>query len=573
LLTVVLLALAFLTASAAALFWIGNGSFHRGKLRTVRRIRTARRRHLDPLRSRLKRTAMLAWSGPVRSSVDRQIRRVADRVERASAGAEQFVAAEHGLLKALAKLEELRPPEWAETWRPRPSDSQSRARRPVRGRGWVSGLVLGLLAVAVAAGNGWLVYQYVVPTLPELYLIPDNVDPLTIGLAFAVLPFLLGLVYYAMRSAGTALGLQALAAVVVLLVLALGAAEGAAVVLALEAIGFVELSWWGGIGVATVLGGTAGLVAPTIAALAHSASDRFDDWMVARERQRADGETARQDQMVGRLRQGLDAMTSGVQTLVAELRALGAEPAGQLILDPGSRPTVERTGAVLRRLAMAVDRDGAGMVADGTAVPQARPADIAIRVLGHLFGLGIWVVAAAGALAIAATGLRTDPETGVTAIMVGSAFAALAALVVGGLVLRVLFASPGVRLGPTGRAIAVLFLGVAILSLAAILAPLTAAADGGVFDGRPLVAGAWLNLMVLVAAMASTQLREGVAAAASVVTWSLAGVARLTLGILDLTLAAVDRLLTGRRAARRRPPASRGAARRLPTPGAAAGGR
>lgn len=565
-LTTILLAVAFLIASALSVLWIGDGSFRRGKLRTLRRIRTIRRRSLGPVRARLKRTARGAWSQPVRSAIDVQIRRVADRVERASAAAQHFIAAEQGLGGALAHLEKLQPPEWAETWQPR-SAPQGSPGRPTRGRGWASGLLLGLVAGAMAVGNGWLLYRYVAPTLPDLYLVAGTVDVLTIGLAFAALPFLLGLVYYAMRSAGSALGLRVLSAVVVLVVLAIGAAEGAAVVLALEAIGFVELSWWGGVGVATVAGATAALIPPTIAVLASSGIGRIDDWMTSRELQRA-GAASRQEPTVGRLRDTLESMTSGVQMLAAELRALRADPAGQLILDPGAAPTVERTGAVLRRLALTVERDDSGVLTG-----DASGADVAGRVAGHLFILGVWTLAAAGALTIVAPALRYDADAGVTSLFAGSALAALAALVVGGLLLRALFASPGLKLGRAGRGAWSVLLGVAVLSLAAVLGPLAAAVEGGLFEGQPLAAAAWLNLMVLVAAVASTRLREGVAAAAGVVTWVATAAARLALTLLDVALALLDRLLGGRKPATRHRAAPRSARRPTPTPGATAGHR
>lgn len=564
-LMIVLLALALLIASALSLLWIGDGSFRRGKLRALRRIRTVRRRWLGPVRARLKRTARRAWSQPVRSAVDLQVRRVADRVERASAAAERFIAAEQDLGSSLAQLEKLQPPEWAEGWHSRSAQPQAPASRPARGAGWASGLLLGLAAAALAVGNGWLMYRYVAPTLPDLYLVAGTVDVLTIGLAFAALPFLLGLVYYAMRSAGSALGLRVLSAVVVLVVLAIGAAEGAAVVLALEAIGFVELSWWGGIGVAAVLGATGALIPPTVAALASSAIGRVDDWMTVRERQRA-GAATRQEPTVGRLRTTLESMTSGVQMLAAELRALRADPAGQLILDPGAAPTVERTGAVLRRLALAVERDDSGVLTGG-----ASRGDVAGRVVGHLFILTVWTLAVGGALTIVAPALRYDADAGVTALIAGSALAALAALVVGGLLLRVLFASPELKLGRAGRGAWSVLVGLAVLSLSAVLAPLTAAVEGGMFEGQPLAAGAWLNLMVLTAAVASTRLREGVAAAAGVVTWVATGVARLALTLLDAVLALLDRLLGGRKPSNRHRPAPRGERRPTPTTGAAAG--
>src|SRR5690606_28162127 len=143
-----------------------------------------------------------------------------------------------------------------------------------------------------------------------------------------------------------------LAAIVVVLVVLLAALEAGAAVVALETRGLAQLTWWGGIAVATLLGGAAALLPPTVAAVAHAAIERLDRWVAARERRAAGRAVAQQDRLAGRLAGPVDAVVAAVESLQAEVRALGSEPAGRLLLHPGDGPTVERAGSVLRRLAL-----------------------------------------------------------------------------------------------------------------------------------------------------------------------------------------------------------------------------
>lgn len=541
-----LLPVLLVIAAVGAVLALGRGDARRGRLRAIRRIRTVRRRFLRPLLGRLSRAMSLAWTRPIRADVSSQIRRVADQVERTHAAAGAFVAAEQGLSRSLSKLVELSEhrDDRAGYHGPRDGDRQEQggARRRSGGHGWLTALALALAGAAVAGGNGWLLYRYLLPAVPDLVLIPAEVDAFTIALAFTVLPFLLGAVYLALRGAGAALGLRVLGVVVILLVIGLTAAEAALVVVALEALGIAEPTWWGGVAVSTLLAGSAALLPATSAALAHSAVERLERWASDRERRLAGRSMARQDQLAGRLGITIDDLRSSVETIRAEVRALASEHAGRLLLQPDSAPTVERAGTVLRRLARGVDRGSDTGVVEGQETGR-----VLGRVIGSLFALLIWLVAAAGALTLATDGLRHGAEVGFTLPMTAGAFAATAALLLGGLFARKVMFAPGIRLGSGGRALLVLLLVVGTAALAATLAPLMAATEGSYFQGQPLIAGAWLGLLVLVAAAASIQLAEGVGSAAGVVTWMLAGAASVILILLDLGLAGLDRCLGGAR--------------------------
>lgn len=541
-----LLSMLLLIAVVGALVAIGKGDPRRGRRRLIRRIRTVRRRRLRPVLARLKHAMDLAWTRPERSAVEFQIRRVADRIERASGAADRFAASEKELSKALSLMEELGPPSWSGSRSAQGphgghgEPASGRSREPWHGQGWVAALALALAGVAAAGANGWLLYEHLLPAVADLPLLPAGADALTVAAAFTVLPFLFGLVYFALTVAGRALGLRVLAAVVVLLVVGLTALEAGIVVLALEALGIAAPTWWGGIAVTALLAGSAALLPPTIAALAHASIDRLERWVAARERRMAGRSLNRQNRLTDELGSTMDDMRTAAESLRTEVLALGREPAGRLLLQPEARPTVDRAAAVLRRLARTVDRD-----VDEEMVTEETSASVLARVAGGLFALVVWFTAAAAALAIAAGGLRLGAAAGFTPAMTAAAFAAIAALLLGGIILRSIFAAPGARFGPGGRVVLVLLLGLATASLAVVLGPLMAAVEGSFFQERPLAAGAWLNLLVLVAAVASTHLGEGIGAAGAVLSWSLAAAGFAAMAMVDLGLAGLDRVLSG----------------------------
>ncbi|NIP78960.1 MAG: hypothetical protein GWM90_07075, partial [Gemmatimonadetes bacterium] len=240
----------------------------------------------------------------------------------------------------------------------------------------------------------------------------------------------------------------------------------------LQVRGLAELTWWGGIAVAALLGGSAALVPAVLAALGYAAIERLEAWMVARERQAARRAVSEQRETAVRLRDALDRMEDRVLTIRAELRALSSEGAGALLLQPADQSSVDRATNILRRLALAVEVDpdspGEGRLGRGAT---------AFRLLRDTAALLLWLVAATGALSLVLPALVGGSGGDVPGLMAGAVLAALGALMVGGGVLRWILLQPALGSRSGLRAALVLLLGLLAVSLAVALGPLIARSD------------------------------------------------------------------------------------------------
>jgi hypothetical protein len=509
----ILLAVAMLVAFSAGILILGEGDWRRGSLRLVRRIRTVRRQQLPPVLQRLAHAVSGAWDRPARQSVASQLRRVASRVEGAGAAAEGFVRAQQELTRGMDRLRAAAmPADWAE-----PRSYPPSGREMGDGRGWMAALLLVLTAAGLGAANAWVLTVHVLPGLPTSTWFPLDI-PVTVTVSAAVsgLAFLLGIEYYALNEAR---GRDRLfRTVVAMLIGAIMLAEGATTVASLEALAIVELTWWGGFVVAGLLGGAAALAPAVLAALGHASIERFEQWSIARDRRAARRAVKQQRETARGLRESLGRMESRVMTLRSDLTTLSSEGAGRLLFEPGERLSVERAAKVLRRLAAAVEADP-----ELPAEVQLEGGVVASRLIRDWAALVIWVV------------------TGTSTVLGVGALAGLATLLVGGSILRWILG----RIPDTGtnlRAALVLVLGLAAASFGAALGP--AVVRTGVLDVGVVTAAAWLNLVVLVAALASVRLPEGLRATAALATVLVAGTAWLVVRVFDLLLLGVDGVLT-----------------------------
>ncbi len=521
---------------AARVYQVGDGDWRAGRRRSVRRVRAFRRRSLRPGMSRLAALVAVSWTRPVRRSIADQVRRVGDHLDRAAEAGRGVVRAQRELGQRLDRLEEVGPVSWTEPGTP----VHRRAQQRNPGHGWVIPSLLGVAAFVVAAGNAWVLYRHVLPSLPAMGTLDVGaLDGPYVPAAFALLSLLLGLAHFGLRVAGRALGFHMLAVLAVALVLAQAALEAGAVVFVLEALTLVDLTWWGGVMTATLLAGTAALLPPLGAALAYAAVEGFERWRAARARRAAIVAVIRQDELAEKLGGALERMRAFADSLRMEVAALASEPAGALLLAPDDRRSVQHVLAVLRR-AMA-DFEGNGPATRIEAQPS-RPAAVTGRILLDVGSLMVWLAAAGASLGLVAPALQEAASRGGSSLLTAGAFAVTAALLLAGAGLRYLVTALSSPFGTPGRTGAVFFLGLGAAGFAYALGPL--AAGGGAADSALLAAG-WLNALLLTAAVASIRLPEGIAAVAGLITAALGVAAWILLWIADLVLAVLDRALVG----------------------------
>lgn len=523
----------------AVVLGLGRGSWRRGALRLVRRERTARRRVLAPTLDRLRRVVARAWSRPTYRGLATQLRSIADRVEQVALASAEFVRAQRDLARSLDYLQEISPASM-----PRSTVQSARRNEPGMGRGWFVALLLALTGLAFAAGNVWLLTEFVMENLPATVRVPET---MTIPVGASSLAFLLGLAYFALGSLGGVASrvFRGLASLVIAMLVI---AEGVAIVVALESAGFVTLTWWGGIGVATLLGAAGGLVPAVIAALAHAAIERLESWLTARDTRAARRALTRQRETSNQLGTTLDRLESRVTTLRAELKAMTSEALGQLLLE-GENASVERTTLVLRRVSRSMELERSG----GSGGP-VETSGATLRLLRDVITLGVWVIAAVATLFVvmpAAAELRA----GVTWLS-AAAVAGVGVLLLSGAILRWILSRPVMARTDPLRGVLVLLAGLAIIALGAAFGP--AVARAGVLDASPVEAGAFVVLLVLVGALASARFAEGVSALASLAIALVAGTGWLIVALADLLLVALDVLLTGTRSTGRSVGAPRG---------------
>lgn len=520
----------------ALVLGLGRGSWRRGALRLVRRERTARRRVVAPTLDRLRRVVARAWSRPTYRGLATQLRSIADRVDRVALASTEFVRVQRDLTRSLDYLKET-----SAASMPQSTVQSARRNEPGMGRGWFVALLLALTGLGFAVGNVWLLTEFVIENLPVAVRVPET---MTIPVGASSLAFLLGLAYFALRSPG-GMASRVFRGLASLVIIMLVIAEGVAIVLALENAGLVTLTWWGGIGVATLLGAAGGLVPAIIAALAHAAIAHLEGWLTARDTRAARRALTKQRETSNQLGTTLDQLESRVTTLRAELKAMTSEALGQLLLG-GETASVERTTLVLRRVArsMEAERRGDPVETSGTT----------LRLLRDVIILGIWGVAAVATLFVvlpAAAELRV----GVTWLS-AAAVAGVGVLLLSGAILRWILSRPVMTRTDPLRGVLVFLTGLAVVALGAAFGP--AIARTGVMNASPLEAGAFVVLLVLVGALASARLAEGVSALASLAIALFAGAAWLIVALADLLLAVLDLLLTGTRSTGRSTGARRG---------------
>ena len=541
---------------AALVLFLGGGDRRRGRLRLVRRIRSLRRRRLWSLLRRLGRGLGMASQRPGRRSVATQLRRVAQRLEGAHRAGRDFESAQRELAQGVERVRQV--------VEARSLRSES-ARRPgtpagVTTAGLVLGLLIGMAALALAAGNAWLLVRWVTPVVGRVAWFPFTVPAGPVpGAGLAALPLFLGLGYYALLSMRQ-IGGRVLLVLAALVILGLGVLEGGAAVAALNAHGLVAFDWWGAMAVAALLGVAAGLVPPVTAVTAHAAVDRLHGWYLGRERRASARVATAQYRAANDLPGVLERMERSLGVVQAELSALAMAGAGRLLLHPGEEASVERAVRVLRRLAAEVEEDY-----DAPGEPRAG-AETPAYLLRDLAALGAWGLATSAALLLSLTAVATGIPAGVPTALIALLITLVGLLGMGGLVMRWVVSRTLGAEEPVVRAATVLVWAFAAACAGAALGPLTA--TGPYFRGSALTAGATLTLFILVAGTASIRLPESVTAAATVVYLIVAGALWLLLRLFDLALAALDAVLVG---FRRRPSRRRARPERPRTPVSALG--
>ncbi len=520
--------------------FLGRGNTRRGRLRLVRRVRKLRRRVLDPALWRLGRGIRMASERPGRRSVAEQLRRVAQRLEGAHRAGRDFEKAQRELAQGVERVRQV-----VEARALRSDASRRPGNAVLTPAGLVVGVLLVVAALALAAGNAWVLLTYVAPVAGQAEWVPFTVPAgpvVPVGLAAAAL--LLGLGNYALLAVRQ-IGGRILLVLAALVVLGLGALEGAGVVAALDARDVVAFDWWGGYALVGLVGVAAALVPPLTAVLAHAAIDRLHGWVLGRERRAAARVATAQFRAANDLPAVLSRMESSLALVEAELSALAMAGAGRLLLHPGEEASVERAVRVLRRLAVEVEENH-DVPGDGRAGP-----DTPAYVLRDLAALGAWGVATSVALLVGLTAVDTGIPAGLPVSVIAALIGAVGLLGLGGLVMRWTLARTLSAEEPVVRAAMVLVWAFAAACAGAALAPLTAAAP--YFHGSEVTAGATLTLFILVAGTASVRLPESVTAAATVLYLVVAGSVWLVLRVVDLAAAVVDGILVGfRRGSRAR---------------------
>lgn len=520
----------------ALVLGLGRGSWRRGALRLVRRERTARRRVVAPTLDRLRRVVARAWSRPTYRGLATQLRSIADRVERVALASTEFVRAQRDLTRSLDYLKEI-----SAASMPQSTVQSARRNEPGMGRGWFVALLLALTGLGFAVGNVWLLTEFVIENLPATVRVPET---MTIPVGASSLAFLLGLAYFALSSLGGVASrvFRGLASLVIAMLVV---AEGVAIVVALESAGLVTLTWWGGIGVATLLGAAGGLVPAVIAALAHAAIERLESWLTARDTRAARRALTRQRETSNQLGTTLDELESRVTTLRAELKAMTSEALGPLLLE-GEEASVERTTLVLRRVSRSMEAERRG---DPVGTSGAT-----LRLLRDVITLGFWAVVTVATLFVVLPA-AAELWVGVTWLS-AAAVAGVGVLLLSGAILRWILSRPVMTRTDPLRGVLVLLAGLAAVALGTAFGP--AVARAGVLDASPLQAGAFVVLLVLVGALASARLAEGVSALASLAIALFVGTAWLIVALADLLLVGLDLLLTGARSTGRSVGARRG---------------
>jgi hypothetical protein len=553
------------------------------RLRVVRRLRILRQRHVRPTLRALASRLAAQWSAPARLSVAAQLRRLAAAVDASLAVGSRMAAAEERLGRELSRLEQLGDA---------PRDG-SRARADARadwevaspwgagrvagaarggvhsgggggGRGavvpgspWVA-LLLGLTALGLVAGNGWLLDRYLIPPVLDAGVLRLLVAPGPwLAIPFSMLALVLGLFHFALFTAGRSAPLRLLGVGAMLLLVGLGAAQAAATVVAVEAWTGAATASWAGVAALVLLAGAAGLVPPVIGATAHAAMDRLARWSAVRELRSAGRAGRARAGVVRRMEKALQEVAAGMAGLRAEAAAVPEGDVARLLVRPDPAPSVDRLVLVLQRLAVSVERDRVGW--------QPPPGDAGLRYLGDTAVLLVWILAAsatlllgapaAGALGAEALATGAGAPAGLTgpawsgAIPGLAALACLLALLVSGLALRLLLRRPGRRLDHRVSGAAILLLGITVASMAMALGGAASAQQPQRYD--PLGAAALLNVTLLVAAVASVRLPEAVRSVAALLHMTVTALAWAALALVDVALALADLALTGRRPPRR----------------------
>jgi hypothetical protein len=498
------------------------------RLRLIRRLRSVRRRTLQPLLDRLRRRAAAVWTEPARRSVAWQLTRLARAVEGATLASGRLAAAEDRLAREVDRLANL----------PRP--------RPAPGAGWsppqtpttvVPALAVAAAAALLAAGNTFLVERYLLPPVAALELPgTELVGGFWLAGLFSTLALLLGLFHYALHTVGRSLGLRLLGVAAALLLVAQGVLQGGATVVAVEAwVGDVTGSW-AGLAAVSMLAGSAGLLPPVIGALSHATVERFARWSDTADQRLAAQAAVAQERLTSRVDRSLREVAAGLAAVRHEAAGVPEGDVSRLLIRPHPAPTLERLATLLRRMGDTVERDPA----QGLATPSA----LALRHLLALGALLAWVLAAAGAVALGAPAASAALEAGQSGLVAAGSLTALVALLLGGLALRLIMDRPGAHLPMPATFMALLLLVVAAGCTAMALGPF--AAGVGPVPADPLTAAAVLNLLVLAAALPSAFLPEGVLTAGSLLQFSALALARTALRTADLAAAAADRALGGR---------------------------
>ncbi len=509
----------------------------------MRRIRTLRRKVVRPRLRGLGRRIAVQVTEPVRLPVARQLRRLAVSLDASVRAASRMATAEELLGVELRRVQEQ-----VGTAARAVSGQGARSRPAVPGSLPVA-LALALATLALVAGNSWLLERFLIPPVLESGALPMLVvSGPWLAIPFSVLALVLGLFHFALFTSGRSTLLRLVAVVAVLLLIAQGGLQGAATVVAVQAWTGAATASWPGLVALALLAGAAGLVPPVIGAAAHAFMHRISRWSAAREQRSARRTALARERLAVRIERVIRDLSLGMAMLRAESAAVGEGDVARLLLRPSPPPAVGHLAQILEDMSLAVRQDRAGW--------SPGPGSLVLRYLTDLVVLAVWVVVAVAAMAMTAPaltgvapaipGLATPPVPGsaAPAVLGLAVLATVVVLLLAGLILRLILSRSGRATDPRISGAAILVGALGIASLAMAIGSAAVAVDPG---RDPLQTAAILNVLILVAAVASARLPEAVHSTAAMIRVAGHAVAWLVLAVLDRVLALVDLALTGRR--------------------------
>jgi hypothetical protein len=463
-----------------------------------------------------------------------QLGRLAESVEGSITAAGRVVAASTRLSQDLDRVVALARPAWA-------GAGSGAVHRPLAPASLLTALALGVVALALAFGNAWFLARLLVPALDETGTIAlGGISPVWVAAGFSGLAVALGLAHFAVFNTAPTLTLRVAGSLAGILLVVQGGLQAAATAVAVQTWSGVVTGSWAGIAALILVAGAVGLMPVLIGVTVYAGMDGLARWSRARAQRAADRLGGSYDRLVARMERSLRSLSDRMATLRTEAAVVPEGDVARLLLQPTPAVSVERLALVLRRLAVSAERDPGLERAAGRAA--------VLRRVGDLGAFTAWALVAVGLLSLLWPTWSVGAESEWPGAVVAAALAGSMAALFGGLALRLLLERPGRLRDPRIAGAALVLLGIVAGSAALTLGPLVAAAPP--LAGDPLGAAALLNLLLLVGALASARLPEGVRAAVDLLRLVTGAVTWTVLSMLDAALAATDRALVGRRTGR-----------------------